>query len=90
MVSDYGMATQIDGDHWTWTWVNLLTVTTVWGLSLELSRSGSSDVETSAVGSEGASVVQRTANPPWDLQGPFCRGFELRDLRFSLTEGLKA
>ncbi|GFN85753.1 hypothetical protein PoB_001225900 [Plakobranchus ocellatus] len=37
----------------------------------------------------GASVAQWIANPPRDLQGPFCRGFEPRHRRPGLTEGLK-
>ncbi|GFO38937.1 hypothetical protein PoB_006544200 [Plakobranchus ocellatus] len=38
----------------------------------------------------GASVAQWLVSPPRDLQGPFCRGFEPRYRRPSLTEGLKA
>ncbi|GFO32415.1 hypothetical protein PoB_005892000 [Plakobranchus ocellatus] len=41
----------------------------------------------SSRGGVGGTVA---TNPPRDLQGPFCRGFEPRHRRPGLTEGLKA
>ncbi|GFO06813.1 hypothetical protein PoB_003331800 [Plakobranchus ocellatus] len=37
-----------------------------------------------------ASVAQLLASPPYDLEGPFCRGFLSRHWRPGQAEGLKA